>query len=68
MIGNVVGFLIGLAALVLGGKGFSETGLPLTGKKNITGTPAKVIGVICVVIGLGLMGLALLGIIAAQRR
>ena len=36
----------------LGLKGFSASGLPLTKTKNITGNSAKVIGMICILVGL----------------
>ena len=48
----MIGILIGIAAIFLGAKGFTPDGLPFTSKKRLTGTTAKVVGVICVLIGL----------------
>lgn len=41
-----------VGGISLGIKGFSDQGLPLTKGRNITGSGAKVIGVICFVLGL----------------
>ena len=47
----MIGIVIGVLAILLGGKAFTATGLPLTKAKNLTGTTAKVIGTICILIG-----------------
>ncbi len=52
MIGAIIGIAIGIGAIVLGAKGFKREGLPFTSTKRITGTPAKIVGVICILIGL----------------
>jgi hypothetical protein len=67
MIGGIVSFLIGTCAVILGGKAFSPAGMPLTGKKNITGSSAKIIGNVCIVIGLLFMGYGPLAVLASQR-
>jgi hypothetical protein len=51
MIGNIIGMVIGIGAFLLGGKGFTSTGLPFTRNKHITGAPAKIIGTICMLVG-----------------
>ena len=48
----MLGILIGIAAILLGAKGFSKNGLPFTSKKRLTGAGAKVVGVICILIGI----------------
>jgi len=51
----MIGIFIGIGAILLGLRGFTRDGLPLTRKKRLTGTPAKVIGVICLLVGLALI-------------
>ncbi len=53
--GQMFAVLLGILAIGLGCKGFTSTGLPLTNKGNVTGVPAKVIGVTCMLVGLGLI-------------
>jgi hypothetical protein len=48
----MIGILIGIAAILLGAKGFTRDGLSFTSKKTLTGTGAKVVGAICLLIGL----------------
>lgn len=43
--------IIGILAILLGLKGFTPTGLPFTKGKNLTGSTAAIVGVICIVIG-----------------
>ena len=43
--------ILAFIAISLGLKGFSENGLPLTKKKNLTGKTAKIIGTVCIIIG-----------------
>ena len=53
MIGAVIGIAIGIGAISLGAKAFdSKAGLPLTRSKRLTGVGAKIIGIICILIGL----------------
>ena len=52
MVGNIIGIVIGIAAILLGMKGFKAEGLPFTSTKRITGTSARIVGVICILIGL----------------
>ena len=48
---EMLGIVLGILAVVLGAKAFTKTGLPLTREKSLTGVSAKVIGVICIVLG-----------------
>lgn len=47
----MLGIILGLFTIGLGAKAFTKNGLPLTKTKNLTGTTAKVIGVICMILG-----------------
>lgn len=49
----VIGLCIGF--IVLGVKGFTASGLALTKTKTLRGTPAKILGAICIAIGLGII-------------
>jgi hypothetical protein len=55
MFGGILGVAIGIGAILLGIKGFTRDGLPFTKSKRITGTSAKVVGVICILVGLALI-------------
>ena len=48
---TMLGIILGVFTILLGAKAFSRTGLPLTKTRNITGTTGKVIGVICILLG-----------------
>jgi hypothetical protein len=50
--GIIIGIAIGIAAILLGAKGFTTEGIPFTSTKRITGTSAQIIGVICILVGL----------------
>jgi len=45
--------ILAFLSISLGLKGFSEAGIPFTKKKNITGKIAKIIGAICILVGVG---------------
>jgi hypothetical protein len=65
----MIGILIGIGAILLGAKGFTRDGLPLTSSKRLTGTGAKVAGVICLLIGLAFIAEGLFSIyVISQRR
>jgi len=49
---GIVFLVVGGLAMILGLKGFSAQGLPLSKNKNITGGPAKAIGTCCMLVGL----------------
>lgn len=67
MIGLVILGFVGFAAVVLGTKGFSAEGLPLTSKKNITGTTARIIGGACMLFGLACLGFLFLIVMLPNR-
>lgn len=59
-INTMIGALaIAVAFMVIGLKGFSEEGLPVTPDRNITGTTAQVIGIGCMTFGFAI-GLVLI--------
>ena len=51
----MLAIIVGILAILLGAKAFTPTGLPLTRTKNLTGTTAKVIGVVCILVGLAFL-------------
>jgi fructose-1,6-bisphosphatase/inositol monophosphatase family enzyme len=51
----MLGLFLGPLAALLGIKAFTTTGLPLTRTVNVTGATAKVIGAICIALGLALI-------------
>jgi hypothetical protein len=69
MVGQLVGVVIGIVAILIGAKGFTSAGLPLNKRRNITGVPGKLIGICCIAFGvlaLGFIGavqLVLLGVL-----
>ena len=56
----MLGVILGPVVIFLGAKAFSEKGIPLTRQKNLTGTSAKVIGIICIFLGLTMTASGLL--------
>ena len=54
--------------ILLGIKGFTETGIPLSKSKNLTGTTGKTVGIICVAFGgaAALVGFGLMILFAAR--
>ena len=52
---------VGLAAMGLGCKGFTPTGLPWSKNNNITGKPAEIIGAVCMIIGAAFVCFAIWG-------
>ena len=66
--GTIIGFALGIAAILLGMKGFTREGLPLSKKKNLTGTTAQIIGVCCILLGAFFIVASALGVIIAVGR
>jgi len=63
-------FLAGIgavAALVVGWEGLSARGLPISSEQRLTGPWAKVIGVVCLIIGVCLIGFTAYLILNAYR-
>lgn len=48
----MLAIILGIFTIGLGAKAFTPTGLPLSKQKNLTGTTAKVIGVVCILLGI----------------
>lgn len=44
--------LVGVVAIRLGAQGFSQTGIPLGAESTLSGTAGRVVGVLCILIGL----------------
>ena len=66
MIAWIVAMGLGVATMGLGVKAFTPAGIPLTQNKNLTGGPAKVLGVLCFVLGLGFFGLGLFALVTGK--
>ena len=68
----MIGIILGVFTILLGAKAFTPQGLPLTSTKHLTGTTAKVIGVVCILLGTlmiveGAIGTAKLWAILSKR-
>jgi hypothetical protein len=50
---------LGIATIGLGCKGFTRKGLPWSKRRNITGKPAEIVGVACMIIGAAFVCLGL---------
>ena len=50
---------LGIATIGLGCKGFTRKGLPWSKSRNITGKPAEIVGVVCMIIGAAFVCLGL---------
>ncbi len=48
---------VSVGLIILGIKGFTRSGLALSNTTNLTGIPGKVVGVLCILGGLGLIPL-----------
>jgi hypothetical protein len=47
----MLGIILGVFTILLGLKGFTPSGLPLTKTKSLTGGGAKILGVVCILLG-----------------
>ena len=52
MMGFVFGMILVVSMVTLGIKGFQPQGIPWTSTQYIQGTPAKLIGALCIALGL----------------
>jgi hypothetical protein len=59
ILGTLLLIALGISTIGLGFKDFSAKGLPFTKDKNITGASAKIIGVICLCLGIGFIALGI---------
>ncbi len=57
--GTVAVVTMGITAIGLGCKGFTPKGLPWSNRHNVTGKPAEIIGVICMIIGAAIICFAI---------
>ncbi len=51
---------IGIGIMLLGMKGFSEAGIPLTYDRNLCGVPGRCFGIACLLVGSPMVLLAVL--------
>lgn len=58
---------VSLCLIVLGVKGFTQKGLALSKTKTLTGAPAMLVGVFCILGGLGLIPLFFLVVAMSSR-
>ena len=57
---SMLGLILGVFVILLGAKAFTPAGIPLTKEKNLTGTTAKIIGVVCILLGVAFLADGLL--------
>ena len=50
---------VSIGLVVIGIKGFTKDGLTLTRKMRLTGASGKIVGTLCILLGLGLIPLVL---------
>lgn len=58
MSGFVFIVIVAAMTIAVGLKGFTPQGLPITQEKKLTGTRAKIVGALCLAVGVGLLLLA----------
>jgi hypothetical protein len=68
MVGTIIGVLIGVAVILLGAKGFSADGIPLTNSKKLTGPGAKALGIVCIILGVGFILVSFIPLVASAGR
>lgn len=52
----MLGIILGIPVMLLGAKAFTADGLPLTRSKRLTGAKGRIVGAVCIVLGLGFLG------------
>jgi hypothetical protein len=60
MVIQIAVLAVSIGLIVLGIKGFTSSGLQLSSTKTLTGKPAKIVGAICILAGVGFIPLFLL--------
>ena len=63
--GELVAVLFGIALIWLGAKGFSEKGIPITKSGGLSGTRGKIVGIIFVLWGSGIVAQFVMGLLSA---
>jgi len=58
----MISLILGVLTISLGAKAFTPKGLPLTSSKRLTGAAAKVVGIVCIVLGVGFLIDGLFGV------
>lgn len=68
MIGPIILLFVGIGAIGLGLKGFTPAGIPWSGSKTIKGNAARIIGAICLLLGIPVALMAFYAIIGPILR
>jgi hypothetical protein len=59
---------VGLSIVLLGAKGFSEDGIPLTYDRSLCGTPGRCVGIACLLVGSPMVLFAVLLMLVSAGR
>ena len=59
---------VGIGILLLGIKGFSEDGIPITYDRNLCGAPGRCVGIVCLLLGSPMVLLAVLLLLMSGAR
>lgn len=59
---------MGIAIVILGMKGFSQDGIPLTYDRNLCGAPGRCVGIACLLVGSPMVLFALLLMLVSAGR
>lgn len=57
---QIVLVILSICLIILGIKGVTKAGLAVSKKTRLNGTPGKVVGVLCILLGVGLIPLFIL--------
>jgi hypothetical protein len=67
MLPAILIFGLAFGCIQLGRAGFSDKGIPFDGVKYVTGKPARIIGIICFILGGGLAVFGLIGLVVGFK-
>jgi hypothetical protein len=59
---------VGIGIVLLGAKGFSEEGIPLTYDRSLCGAPGRCVGIVCLLLGSPMVLLAVLLLLVGAGR
>ena len=59
---------LGIGIMLLGMKGFSQDGIPITYDRNLCGAPGRCVGIACLLLGSPLVIIALLLMLVSTGR